>query len=157
MITAELPVWFKRPLYLAMAIAAVYALIAGDLWLRAKEAYEQGEKYRRWHENPELKKQELEDEFAQERERLEALKSKGRINADDYKERLEILAFDKEEALRESSIKYAYIWYQTTVELFSPPESRWVKRSREKMLLAKEIWKKELQSNNIAFEDYMLE
>ena len=46
---------------------------------------------------------------------------------------------------------------QTAVELFSPPNSKWVKLSSEKMPLAKEKWKQELIRKKIPFEDYMLE
>ena len=59
--------------------------------------------------------------------------------------------------MKESSLKYAYVWFQTAVELFSPPESRWVALSREKMVLAKELWKKELDAKKIPYQDYMLE
>jgi hypothetical protein len=59
--------------------------------------------------------------------------------------------------MEESSIKYAYIWFQTTVELFSPPESKWVKLARKKMPLAKSLWQKELESKGIKVEPYMLE
>ncbi len=59
--------------------------------------------------------------------------------------------------MKESSLKYAYVWFQTAVELFSPPESRWVVLSRQKMAVAKELWKKELAAKKIPYQDYMLE
>jgi hypothetical protein len=71
--------------------------------------------------------------------------------------KMELLDFSKGRKLRESSVKYAYIWYQTVVELFSPPESKWVRLARQKMPEAKELWKKELTAKKIPFEEYMLE
>jgi hypothetical protein len=59
--------------------------------------------------------------------------------------------------MKESSLKYAYVWFQTAVELFSPPESRWVIRSRKRMAVVKGLWKKELDAKRISYQDYMLE
>jgi len=70
---------------------------------------------------------------------------------------MDIARFSLERKLKESSIKYAYVWYQTAVELFSPPDSKWVKLSRGKMPAARELWKAELRTKNIPFEDYMLD
>ena len=59
--------------------------------------------------------------------------------------------------MKESSLKYAYQWYKDTYELFSPPESKWVKFAREKAPQALELWKQELREKKIPFEDYMFE
>lgn len=136
---------------------AVYALIYADVMLRARSAYLEGEKYRSWYENPELKKQALEAEYGKEAAKLEKDFAKGRITAEERDKQREILAFSRDERSKESSIKYAYIWYQTVVELFSPPESKWVRLAREKMPEAKELWKQELRAKKIPFEDYMLD
>ena len=32
----------------------------------------------------------------------------------------QLLQFDNEQQVKESTIKYAYVWYQTAVDLFSP-------------------------------------
>lgn len=138
-------------------LAATYGLIVADLWFRAREAYRQGEKYWQWHFNPEDKKAFLDQDFEKRKHELGRLLSRKRITEANYRERLELASFDHDEAIKESSIKYAYIWYQTVIELFSPPESRWVRKAREKLPQAKELWKKELTQLGIPFEDYMLE
>ena len=56
----------------------------------------------------------------------------------------ELAEFRRDEAVEESSLKYAYHWYKTVVELFTPPESRWVRLSRERMAEAKTLWTREL-------------
>lgn len=147
-----------RPLAFVTAGAlTVYGMILGDIWLRAREAYREGEKYSRWHERPDEKIKFLEEQFAKQKKEIGRLAAKKRMSEAEYEERLELLEFDKNQALAESSAKYAYIWYQTAVELFSPPESVWVKKSREKMPAMKELWKQELRAKKIPFEDYMLE
>ena len=42
-------------------------------------------------------------------------------------ERRELARFDRDYRISESSLKYAFIWFQSAVELFSPPESKWVR------------------------------
>lgn len=132
-------------------------MIYFDLWLRAKEAYQQGEKYWSWHENTELKNKSLEEQFEKEKIKLDKQLNKGKIKSQEYEKKLTILKYETEREKGESAIKYAYFWYQTAVELFSPPESKWVKLSRGKMYLAKEKWKEELRQKGIKFEEYMLE
>ncbi|MBI4369786.1 MAG: hypothetical protein HY547_06120 [Elusimicrobia bacterium] len=149
--------WLTKASLVIGVIAGIYSLILGDLWLRGRDAYLEGEKYMRWHQNPQEKRSSINAEFNGRRQDIERLLRKGRLSEKDFEERLELLEFDQEEQLKESSVKYAYIWYQTAVELFSPPESKWVKLSRQKMPQAKELWKQELLANKIPFEDYMLE
>jgi hypothetical protein len=149
--------WVKTLITVLCCIAAVYALIYVDVILRARSAYMEGEKYFSWYKNPELKAQVLNAEFEKEKAKLDKKLSKGKVTQDDYNKELDIAKFDTQQKLGDSSIKYAYVWYQTVVELFSPPESKWVKLSREKMPVAKELWKKELTQKGIPFEDYMLE
>lgn len=127
------------------------------LWLRAKEAYQQGEKYWFWYESRELKNKSLEEQFEKEKIKLGKQLNKGKIKSQEYEKKLTILKYETEREKEESAIKYAYFWYQTAVELFSPPESKWVKLSRGKMYLAKEKWKEELRQKGIKFEEYMVE
>lgn len=149
---------FLRLLLLAAAgAAAVYAMVFADLVLRARSAYLEGEKYMQWAAQPELKKACYEAEFAREKSRLDAEKSAGRMPEAEYARRLELERFRADENVAESSVKYAYHWYKTCAELFSPPESRWVRLSREKMKEALALWKKELDAKKIPYEDYMLE
>lgn len=149
--------WVRTAGTVLACILIVYIMIYVDVVMRARSAYLEGEKYWRWAQNPEEKKVALTNEYNREKAVLEKKYSKKKIEKSEYEQQLEILKFNLDERIRESSIKYAYIWYQTAVELFSPPESKWVRLSRTKMVEAKEAWKKELRENNIPFEDYMLE
>jgi len=138
-------------------LAAVYVLVYADLVLRARSAYLEGEKYMLWQERPEEKKAFYEAEFSREKAGLDREKAEGRLSENEYSQRLELERFRADEAVAESSLKYAYHWYKTAVELFSPPESRWVRLSRSRMGEAKELWKAELRAKKIPFEEYMLE
>lgn len=138
-------------------LVAVYALIYTDVVLRARSAYLEGEKYWAWNEDPKLKEAGIAQWYQKEKLALDKEHSGNKITKDEFDRRLELLDFTKDRKLRESSIKYAYVWYQTAVELFSPPDSKWVKLSREKMPKAKELWRKELTDKKIPFEEYMLE
>ncbi|MFH1368726.1 MAG: hypothetical protein ABII64_06345 [Elusimicrobiota bacterium] len=149
--------WVKITLTVAACICAVYLMVYVDVILRARSAYLEGEKYWAWNENPKLKADALEKEFQKDKLSLDKKLEKLKITQDEYNKQYEIMKFRRDERISESSIKYAYIWYQTTVELFSPPESKWVKQAREKMPKAKDLWKKELKDKKIPFEDYMLE
>ncbi len=149
--------WFRAAALTGFCVAAVYALIYVDVTMRARSAYLEGEKYWQWYENPQSKKAALDAEFEKGKTALDARLAKGKITKDEYEKALGIAQVNRDERLSESSIKYAYIWYQTTVELFSPPESKWVRLAREKMPKAKELWKAELRAKKIPFEDYMLE
>ncbi len=149
--------WVKTAGLVLLCIGAVYALIYADVVLRARSAYLEGEKYWSWHSNPQEKAKALESAFAEEKAALDTQLAKGKLKKEEHGQQLEIAQFNRDQKLKESSIKYAYIWYQTVVELFSPPESKWVRLAREKMPQAKELWKQELKAKNIPFEDYMLE
>ena len=149
--------WQERSLWIVGTIIVMYAMVYGDVMLRARSAYREGEKYWQWADHPELKANYLNAQYAKEKTRLDDQLSAGKILKDDYDRSLELAQFDREQGLKESSIKYAYVWYQTAVELFSPPDSKWVELSRAKMPLAKERWKAELRAKGIPFEDYMID
>ncbi|MFH1725038.1 MAG: hypothetical protein ABII00_10515 [Elusimicrobiota bacterium] len=148
---------FRWTAVVVCAVLAVYGLVYVDLVLRARSAYLEGEKYMEWHRRPEAKKAFFEARFLGEKEILDRRKAAGELVETEYRQRLELERFRRDEAVAESSLKYAYHWHKTAVELFSPPESRWVRASREKMAEAKELWKRELDGKNIPYEDYMLE
>jgi hypothetical protein len=149
--------WVKNALLVAVTAAVAYAMVYVDVLARAREAFHQAEKYERWEQNPEAKKQFYEEKFLKESARLEKRRADGEISAEEYEQDLEILKFDRDQALSESSVKYAYQWYKDTYELFSPPESKWVKAARFRAPAAKQRWREELQSRNIPFEEYMLD
>lgn len=149
--------WVRTAGVVLALIAAFYAIIYADVVFRARDAYLEGEKYMRWNEDPRLKMAELNAKYENQKESLDKSRGKGKMNQEEFDRQLEIAAFDRDRLMEESSLKYAYVWYQTAYELFSPPESKWVRLSREKAPRALEKWKEELRAKNIPFEDYMLE
>ena len=149
---------WRRPLAAALGgLVFVYAVAYADLVLRARSAYQEGEKYMAWHERPELKKAALDAELAVREAQIREEAASGKWGREELEQRLSLARFQRDERMKESSLKYAYVWYKTATELFTPPESRWVKLCREKAPVAKELWKKELDAQKIPYEDYMLE
>jgi hypothetical protein len=149
--------WIQNTLLIGVGILGVYGIIYWDLTSRAKEAFSQAEKYMQWAKNPNEKTAYFEQRFLDEKAKLDKKLASQKITQDEYNEELSILEFDKEFALEESALKYAYQWYKDCYELFSPPESRWVKMARRKAPEALELWKDELREKKIPFEDYMFE
>lgn len=149
--------WVQNSALVAATAAIAYGMIYVDVVARAREAFRQGETYARWNENPEEKKRFYEEKFLKEKMNLDKRREKGELSTDDYDQDLEVLKFDRDQAVNESSLKYAYQWYKDTYELFSPPESKWVRRARFLSPAAKERWREELRSRNIPFEEYMLD
>jgi len=140
-----------------IAVVFVYGTAYADLILRARQAYLEGEKYYRWYQNPSEKNAYAVRVYSSAQKRLEVLLSGGKITRDKYELELEKAATVKKTFLDESSIKYAYLWYQTGAELFTPPDSKWARLSKKKMTEAGEIWKKELSAKGIKYKDYMLD
>lgn len=149
--------WVRNALLVAGTAAVAYGMIYVDVVARAREAFREGEKYSRWNERPEEKARFYEQKFMKEKAALDKRREKGKISAEDYDQDLEVLAFDRDQAAAESSLKYAYQWYKDTYELFSPPESRWVRRARYLAPAAKQKWREELRAKGIPFEEYMLD
>jgi hypothetical protein len=149
--------WQRFSLLLLAVLAAFYGMVYVDVVLRARSAWMEGEKYWRWSEHPDERQAYLWQKLDAEESALAKKQVAGQLAPDDYARDKELLEFRYDQMGKESSIKYAYVWYQTAVDLFSPPESKWVRFSREKMPLAKERWKAELKARKIPFEDYMLD
>jgi len=144
-------------LSLLAGLVGVYAIAYVDLALRARSAYQEGIKYLEWDKNPALKISHFDALLADKEKGLRKDFSAGKMTPEELEQRLRLARFEREQSISESSLKYAFVWFQTAVELFSPPESRWVVLSRAKMAEAKELWKKELDSKKIPYKDYMLE
>lgn len=138
-------------------VAAVWGLAYGDLVLRARDAYREGEKHLEWARRPELKKAHYDAWLAEKEAKLRLESATSKLSAGDLDKRLMLARFEHGERLKESDYKYAVVWFQTVVELFSPPESRWVRLARERLPEAKALWKKELDAKKIPYQDYMLE
>jgi len=149
---------WQKILLSTVAVAGVfYGMVYVDVIWRARESWLEGEKYWRWADHPKERAAFLEAQLTQNRALLDKKRAASQTTPEDYARDVELLEFSHQQALKESSIKYAYIWYQTAAELFSPPESKWVRLSREKMPLAKERWRAELRAQKIPFEEYMLD
>ena len=155
------PWWKQRRVVtfgvILVAIGGVYGLIYMDVVLRAKESYRQAEKYMEWNRQPEKKKEFFDLKFEKDKAALQRLLDKKKISEEEFKQRLEALTFDRDYAMGESSLKYAYQWYKDTYELFSPPESKWVRMARAKTPETLALWKEELRAKKIPFDDYMVE
>lgn len=149
--------WAQNALMIAATAAIAYAMVYVDVLARAREAFRQAERYEAWEKDPEQKKRHFEAKFLKEKGLLDKRKEKGDLSAEDYDQDLEVLKFDRDQAVNESSVKYAYQWYKDAYELFSPPESRWVRSARFRAPAAKERWRDELRAKNIPFEEYMLD
>ena len=154
------PSWrllFPWVLSLGVMIGGIYGIIYWDVVSRAKECYLKGEQYARWNEHPEEKKSYFEERYQQALAQLERDHAGGKWTDAAYTRQKEALAFDRDNAIQESSLKYAYQWYKDTYELFSPPESTWVRQAREKAPHALALWEEELRAQKIPFEDYMVQ
>lgn len=149
--------WKKVTAIVAAVAAGVLSLVYVDVVLRAKESYMRGETYMEWAAHPDEKKAALQMKFHDGKMRLEAQHQSRKISDEEFKREMEALNFDLSESMAESSVKYAYQWYKDTYELFSPPESKWVRMARVKAPLALALWKKELDEMKIPYDDTMLE
>ncbi len=138
-------------------LVIVYALAYADVAWRARSAYLEGEKYMAWSLDPALKRAALQAEFAGRERALRDEAAAGKLSGAELEQRAALLRFDFNERLQESSLKYAVAWYRTAVELFSPPESRWVALSRSRLAEAKALWKRELDAQKVPYKEYMLE
>ena len=149
--------WFQNLAIALLGALGVYALIYRDVVARARESYEQAETYMGWQRDPASKQAHFDDKFTRDRSELEKQLAKQKITDKEFRRRVDALEFDRDFALSESSLKYAYQWYKDTYELFSPPESRWVKEARRKAPEVLELWKQELRAQKVPFEDTMFE
>ena len=129
--------WAKGLLIFVLGAMGVYGFIYVDVVSRAKASYLEGEKYMEWHRHPEKKKEFFDKRYEEEKDKVGA----------------EVAAFDRDYALSESSLKYAYQYYKDTYELFHPPESKWTSMARVKAAETLELWKQELREQKIPFDD----
>jgi hypothetical protein len=149
--------WKSVAAWTLVVAASVYTLIYCDVVSRAKESYLKGETYMDWAAHPDVKKAALEAQFSVDKSHLEKKRATKTISDEEFQRRLDALSFDLEQSLQESSVKYAYQWYKDTFELFSPPESKWVRMARTKAPVAVALWKKELDEKKIPYDDTMVE
>ncbi len=108
---------FRAGLVLAVALCA-WTMARYDLMARARHAYLEGRRYEDWYRNPALKKAHLDAELAS-----------GRIGP----ERYALLMSD-------SDLKNAYVWYDTAVTLYRPPDDVWVRRCEDGLRRVKPLY-----------------
>ena len=95
----------------AATLIIMFLMARFEVVRRAEREYNEGEKFLSFYKNPDLKKQYYD----------EKLKKK------------EISDAEYEMVMEDSALKNAYVEYQTVIDLFTPPESKWVKMSRERL------------------------
>lgn len=149
--------WARRSVLAAGCAAAFAFAVYADLWLRARTAVLTGDRYMAWAGDVPAKKAWFDSELAQEKAELDRELAAGRMAPPEHAQRVVLAEFRRDEAVAESSLKLAYHWYKTAVELFSPPETTYVRRARERMAEAKRLWKAELDAAKVPYEEYMLE
>jgi hypothetical protein len=149
--------YYKTIIIIVCCIILVYIFIYLDIFLRARSAYLEAEKYMDWYYHPEKKFEFIQKQAEKEKQKLDKLLAKGKISQEEYKIKLELVEFNKQRQLEESSLKYAYIWYKTVIDLFSPPQTKWVKLAKQKIGQVKQMWKTELEQKGYKIEDYMIE
>lgn len=146
----------RRALLTAGALVlAVYGLALGDVALRGRSAYLEGEKWLGWSRDPALKKAHFDALLAAREKELE--KERATLTPEAYQKKLALARFERDQSVAESSLKYAYVWYRTSVELFTPPETRWTRAARERMAQTRELWRQELAARGIKAADHMLQ
>jgi len=147
----------KQPVKIFLAAAAAVAFFSGtailDLRARAKSAWLKAERYGQWQNRPELKK----NHFDKIYEKKSAALKKPGISAENLEKELAGLETEKNFLVKESSAKYAYLWYKTAATFFCRPQNEWCTRAREKLAPAKERWKADMRSKNIKFEEWMID
>ncbi|MBP7792155.1 MAG: hypothetical protein KA120_03740 [Candidatus Goldbacteria bacterium] len=94
-----------------LTLIIAYFMARFEVIKRAKREYLEGEKFMSFYKNPDLKKQYYDEKL-----------KKKEISEPEY-----------EMLMEDNDLKNAYVQYQTVVDLFTPPESKWVKMSRQRL------------------------
>jgi hypothetical protein len=94
-----------------LTLVIAYFMARFEVVRRAQREYNEGEKFLNFYRAPDTKKQYYDNK----------LKKK------------EITDIEYEMLMEDNALKNAYVEYQTVVDLFTPPESEWVKKSRQRL------------------------
>ncbi|MFH1957263.1 MAG: hypothetical protein ABIJ15_02140 [bacterium] len=128
----------KKFLKVILTVLGVYILINlivyTDVYLRARSSYLKGVQYLEWFEEPQLKKNFL-DKWL--KERLHKIPAGEKSENEILKKAIEM---QYKMQMEDNDAKNAYFWFQTTVECFQPPRSKYVRLAEEKMAIAKKLW-----------------
>lgn len=103
--------WFFIAGTVAITLGMAWGMARHDQVSRARDAYQQGEKYYGWYRDPAAKKAYLDGELSAER-----------ITQGQYS----LL-------MKDSDLKNAAVWYSSVVELFPAQGNVWVAKSAQRM------------------------
>ncbi len=145
-------IWFLVP----VVIALVYGMVVIDVMARARSSFQHAQIYDQWDQDPESKKQFFERKFFRQKAVLDQRREQGRISQDEYAVDVERLNFQRDKAVNDLSIKYAFQFYHDTYALFSPPETKLIRQARLLAPAAKQRWRETLAARGIPFQEYML-
>lgn len=128
----------KNFLKIILTVLGVYILINlivyTDVYFRARSSYLKGVQYLEWFEEPQLKKTSL-DKWL--KEQIRKVSAGEKTESEILKKSLEM---QYKMQMEDNDAKNAYFWFQTTVECFQPPRSKYVRMAEEKMAAAKKLW-----------------
>ena len=94
-----------------VALVIMFLLARFDVIRRAEHEFKEGEKFYTFYKNPDIKKQYYNDKLINKK----------------------ITEAEYEMSMEDNALKNAYVEYQTVIDLFTPPESKWVKLSRARI------------------------
>lgn len=113
-----------------VTLIIAYFMARYEVVRRAKREYLEGEKFLSFYKNPELKKQYYDEKLR-----------KKEITQEEY-----------EMLMEDNALKNAYVQYQTVIDLFTPPESKWVKLSRERLREIEPLYNQWVESLRLEVE-----
>jgi hypothetical protein len=113
-----------------LTLIIAYFMARYEVVRRAKREYLEGEKFLSFYKNPELKKQYYDEKLR-----------KKEISQEEY-----------EMLMEDNALKNAYVQYQTVIDLFTPPESKWVKLSRERLKEIEPLYNQWVESLRLEVE-----
>jgi hypothetical protein len=95
-----------------ITLVVAYFMARFEVVRRAQREYTEGEKFLNFYRAPDAKK----------------------LYYDDKLKKKEITDIEYEMLMEDNALKNAYVQYNTVVDLFTPPESEWVKKSRQRLV-----------------------
>lgn len=135
---------------LALAAGSAYGALFLETGARARAAFQEAERYRRWAHDPVAKVRELEKDYLKANERLAALRARGDRSADELRLEQDILQarFDLRRA--ESPAQRAYFLYRDVYRLYSPPPTELSRRARLLAPAAKQAWREDVSRAGVS-------
>jgi hypothetical protein len=133
----------------AAILAAIYAVSAADLSLRARAACREGEWQLRLSREPALREAEAAARLDERKQRLSRSLAEGLVTPSEFETSLALARMERERFLEESPAKLAFVWFKTAAALFSPPRSPWSLRARAGMAEARALWEKDLKAAGV--------